>query len=61
MGSYGPPKKETRQIELELKIEAAEKHAEVYKGTSDGSYQACLASYNYWSNKKELKELLEDK
>lgn len=39
---------------LEKIAKQAELHAEVYRGTKDGSYEACLASYNYHAVKKEL-------
>lgn len=39
---------------LKETIKLAEQHANVYKGCKDGSYDACLAQYNYWAVKAEL-------
>ena len=35
--------------------EAAKKHAAVYKTCRDGSYEACLAQYNYNAVQSELR------
>ncbi len=47
----------TKKTTEELKAvkEAALRHAAVYKTCKDGSYQACLAQYNYNAVNSELR------